>query len=284
MDQKKICATVPKIKNACCLKELREKKIFLSDVGLKSEKCLYEESINDIHLLLRSDVAGKILTGKIEHLSCGLVAMQYILEWTVMGKVSNEINLDSLYLTLSLFVNEAKITDLWNLDSFGINDACEKQSKEEFLTRFRMGKIGAAADIRKAFLPISLDEHDRDYMRFISWKDGDPEKEIRTLSDPERRDYVPDLLNPSDLPSRGCNVEALSISRCDNHLKIDWPLARVIQLFPSEDGDVRLTKVKMKNGKFLHPIDRLIPLELSVELDAPKNLRSRHGLLRKERV
>ncbi|GFQ84442.1 DUF5641 domain-containing protein [Trichonephila clavata] len=70
----------------------------------------------------------------------------------------------------------------------------------------------------------------------------------------------------------------------DNLKKIDWPLARVIQLFPSKDGDVRLTKVKMKNGEFLRPIDRLIPLELSVELDAPKNLRSRHGLLRKERV
>ncbi|GFQ82330.1 integrase catalytic domain-containing protein, partial [Trichonephila clavata] len=78
-----------------------------------------------------ADVAGKILTGKIEHLSCGLVAMQYILGWTVMGKVSNEINLDSSYLTLSLFVNEAKITDLWNLDYLGINDPCEKQSKEE---------------------------------------------------------------------------------------------------------------------------------------------------------
>ncbi|GFQ95909.1 integrase catalytic domain-containing protein [Trichonephila clavata] len=293
MDQKKICATVPKIKNAYCSKKLREKKIFLSDVSFKSEKCLYEESVNDIHLLLGADVAGKILTGKIEHLSCGLVAMQYILGWTVMGKVSNEINLDSSYLTLSLFVNEAKITDLWNLDSFGINDPCEKQSKEKVLTRFRMGKIGATADIRKTFLSISLDDHDRDYMRFIWLKDGDPEKEIRTLSDPERWGYVPDSLIPSDLPSRGCNVEALSISRwwegpaylqkpmnewpkseklpnfeiinserrkllinvtnTDNK-RIDWLLARVIQLFPSKDGDVRLTKVKMKNGEFLGPI------------------------------
>ncbi|GFR06444.1 hypothetical protein TNCT_160711 [Trichonephila clavata] len=48
-----------------------------------------------------------------------------------------------------------------------------------------MGKIGATADIRKTFLPISLDDHDRDYLRFIWWKDGDPEKEMRTLSDPE---------------------------------------------------------------------------------------------------
>ncbi|GFQ67115.1 DUF5641 domain-containing protein [Trichonephila clavata] len=56
----------------------------------------------------------------------------------------------------------------------------------------------------------------------------------------------------------------------DNLKKIEWPLARVIQLFPSKDGDVRLTKVKMKNGEFLRPIDRLIPLELSIELDAPR--------------
>ncbi|GFR03111.1 hypothetical protein TNCT_654971 [Trichonephila clavata] len=70
----------------------------------------------------------------------------------------------------------------------------------------------------------------------------------------------------------------------DNHKKIDWPLARVIQLFPSKDGHVRLTKVKMKNGEYLRPMDQHIPLELSVELDTPKNLRSRNGLLRKGRV
>ncbi|GFQ65446.1 hypothetical protein TNCT_141411 [Trichonephila clavata] len=98
-----------------------------------------------------------------------------------------------------------------------------------------MGKIGATADIRKTFLSISLDDHDRDYMRFIWWKDGDPEKEIRTLSDPERRKTL------------------ISVTNTDNK-KIDWPLARVIQLFPSKDGDVRLTKVKMKNGEFLRPI------------------------------
>ncbi|GFR06460.1 hypothetical protein TNCT_503781 [Trichonephila clavata] len=102
----------------------------------------------------------------------------------------NKIEIEFIFNSFS-FVNEAKITDLWNLDSFGINDPCEKQSKEEVLTRFRMGKIGATADIRKAFLSISLDDHDRDYMRFIWLKDGDPEKEIRTLSDPERWDYVP---------------------------------------------------------------------------------------------
>ncbi|GFQ99895.1 CCHC-type domain-containing protein [Trichonephila clavata] len=210
--------------------------------------------------------------------------MQYILGWTVTGKVSNEINLDSSYLTLSLFVNEAKITDLWNLDSLGINDPCEKQSKEEILTRFTIGKIGATADIRKAFLQTSLDEHDRDYMRFIWWKDGDPEKEIRTLSDPERWNYVPGNHPNIKRKKRQVQVGVIVFVSSDNHKKIDWPLARVIQLFPSKDGDVRHTKVKMKNCEFLRPIDRLIPLELPVELDAPKNLRSRHGLLRKERV
>ncbi|GFR14465.1 hypothetical protein TNCT_476181, partial [Trichonephila clavata] len=49
-------------------------------------------------------------------------------------------------------------------------------------------------------------------------------------------------------------------------------------------GDVRLAKVKMKNGEFLRAIDRLIPLELSVKLDTSKNLRSRHGLVWKQRV
>lgn len=42
------------------------------------------------------------------------------------------------------------------------------------LLYFRKGKIGTLADIRKAFLQISVSVHDRDAMQFIWWKKDRP--------------------------------------------------------------------------------------------------------------
>ncbi|UYV84514.1 hypothetical protein LAZ67_X002426 [Cordylochernes scorpioides] len=50
----------------------------------------------------------------------------------------------------------------------------------EILIRFREKKIGAIADIRKAFQTIGIDEKERDYLRFLWWDEQDPFK-IRTL-------------------------------------------------------------------------------------------------------
>ncbi|XP_055926996.1 uncharacterized protein LOC129958499 [Argiope bruennichi] len=76
---------------------------------------------------------GKMLTGKRKVLSSGLVAVETFLGWTLMGKVpQEESSEENLTITvLSLFVNEAEITNLWKLDSIGINDPVEKKSKNE---------------------------------------------------------------------------------------------------------------------------------------------------------
>ncbi|GFU43717.1 hypothetical protein NPIL_246611 [Nephila pilipes] len=38
---------------------------------------------------------------------------------------------------------------------------------------------------------------------------------------------------------------------------------------PKVDGHVWITDVKMKNGEFLRPVERLIPLELPTDPDVP---------------
>lgn len=42
------------------------------------------------------------------------------------------------------------------------------------LNRFRCGKIGVKFDIRKAFLHISSDDRDRDYLSFLCLMDANP--------------------------------------------------------------------------------------------------------------
>ncbi|XP_015916233.1 uncharacterized protein [Parasteatoda tepidariorum] len=66
------------------------------------------------------------------------------------------------------------------------------------------------------------------------------------------------------------NSEEPSISEGDivlvgdtNTKRINWPLAKILKTFPSKDGRVRVVEVKTRNGKFLRPIQRLYPLEVS---------------------
>ncbi|GBM71929.1 hypothetical protein AVEN_163084-1 [Araneus ventricosus] len=44
------------------------------------------------------------------------------------------------------------------------------------LNRFRLGTFGVIADIKKAFFQISIDDKDRDYLRFLWFENGDPDK------------------------------------------------------------------------------------------------------------
>ncbi|GBN73760.1 hypothetical protein AVEN_151262-1 [Araneus ventricosus] len=132
LDEKKICASLPKMNDAHCLNQLKDMGILISDAAINERSCLYEKNPGEIHLLIGADYAGKLLTGNIKHLSGSLVAVQTLLGWTVMGK-SDTINTNksSSLLVLSLHVNNAKISDLWNLDSLGIKEDSAKRTKTE---------------------------------------------------------------------------------------------------------------------------------------------------------
>ncbi|GBO43063.1 hypothetical protein AVEN_56294-1 [Araneus ventricosus] len=43
---------------------------------------------------------------------------------------------------------------------------------------------------------------------------------------------------------------------------MDWPLGKVIEVFTSLDGNIRLVKLKTKNVEILRPMLRLYPLEV----------------------
>ena len=47
-----------------------------------------------------------------------------------------------------------------------------------------------------------------------------------------------------------------------------WPLGRVLAVFPGKDKHVRVVKVRVGRKKLLRPITRICPLELLSEDDA----------------
>ncbi|XP_071652822.1 uncharacterized protein [Temnothorax longispinosus] len=55
-------------------------------------------------------------------------------------------------------------------------------------------------------------------------------------------------------------------------LKIEWPLGRVIELFPGKDGIVRVVRLITATGQLVRPVQRLYCLEVDVDVD-PEELR-----------
>ncbi|XP_071648478.1 uncharacterized protein [Temnothorax longispinosus] len=51
----------------------------------------------------------------------------------------------------------------------------------------------------------------------------------------------------------------------DQQKRLDWPLGKIIQVFPGQDGKVRVVKLKTATGELVRPVQRLYPLELASE-------------------
>jgi len=50
----------------------------------------------------------------------------------------------------------------------------------------------------------------------------------------------------------------------DNLKRLDWPLARVVKVFPGRDGVTRVVRVRTATGELVRPVQRLYPLEISL--------------------
>ncbi|XP_021965751.1 uncharacterized protein LOC110860944 [Folsomia candida] len=60
----------------------------------------------------------------------------------------------------------------------------------------------------------------------------------------------------------------LVLVSCDNQKRIFWPMARIVELFPGKDGQVRVARVKTENGFLTRPCQRLYPLEVSSQVES----------------
>lgn len=129
MDQEKICVPIPKNSNSDIINKIKQSGIFVSDISINENTCMYQKDPNEVHMLIGADFAGRLFTGKIKQISEGLVAMHTRLGWALMG-VSGEKTRNCATL-LSLHINELNVTELWQLDTIGIRDYGENRSRKE---------------------------------------------------------------------------------------------------------------------------------------------------------
>ncbi|GBL74826.1 hypothetical protein AVEN_243675-1 [Araneus ventricosus] len=117
--ERKLSGFIPKIEDPQILENLRVNNIELSDVTCNE---------NEIDLLIGADLIGKLLTGRCVQLNFGLVAIHTKLGWTVIGKetgiysIDDYTVMDSVQTVLSLYVNNASLRELWDIESLGIRE------------------------------------------------------------------------------------------------------------------------------------------------------------------
>ena len=116
-----ICGKIPRMARGPWMTELKEKKIFVSDLGDDSE----------IEVLIGSDYYADLVTGRKHCLQNGLVALETSLGWTLSGKLKEPLEESCGMLVTSMFVADATVTELWNLETIGIRDPVERKSREE---------------------------------------------------------------------------------------------------------------------------------------------------------
>ncbi|XP_055928661.1 uncharacterized protein LOC129959795 [Argiope bruennichi] len=186
--EEKICSDISRVKLSPYVRELKSNRIFLTDVvHADNDQLLSQSSPLEIHLLIRVDVAGKLLTGeklgKIEEYE------NIFKDWLDQGIIEEVYTSEpEHYLPHRLVFKEnstTKIRLIFNgfagdKNSPSINDCLEKGPNlveliPSVLNRFRIGKYGVTADIEKAFLQIELQGDDRSYLKILWWQGGQKE-------------------------------------------------------------------------------------------------------------
>uniref|UniRef100_A0ABD2X9A7 Integrase catalytic domain-containing protein n=1 Tax=Trichogramma kaykai TaxID=54128 RepID=A0ABD2X9A7_9HYME len=84
-----------------------------------------------------------------------------------------------------------------------------------------------------------------------------------------RAEYLGQLLNraKSQRSWQKISIGDIVLVANDNTKRLDWPLARVIDLVKGRDGIVRVAKVKTATGELMRPVQRLLVLEESDPID-----------------
>lgn len=154
-DDEKLCGGIPRIPktaNSKILNELKQKRIWISDVG---------DTAPPIEIIIGADVFGKLLTGKIIQLDCGLTAFETKLGWTVQGEV--ETGTSRATEEINLAATDASIADLWSLETIGIRDPVEVKSTAD-----------QDAEAKEEFLKSLSRKEDGRYVVKLPWAKGHP--------------------------------------------------------------------------------------------------------------
>ncbi|GFU96137.1 uncharacterized protein TNCV_148091 [Trichonephila clavipes] len=186
LDQDIICNDIAKVGYGPWMRELKRKKIFITD---------FQNSLEPIEVLLGANVVDKLFTGKQEQLTSELVAMVTKLGWTLMGKVP-QLQHQNVNMTVVSMLSRNSYGDRFNscqviYSQFGLaihqND---HQARHRFV-EWAENEIAVVPDFHKRIL-FSDEAH--------FWLNGYVNKQnCRIWSEANPQVYVETPLHPEKL-------------------------------------------------------------------------------------
>ncbi|GFW83523.1 DUF1758 domain-containing protein [Trichonephila clavipes] len=149
--------------------------------------CLYENDPNEIHMLIGADFAGRLLTGEIKQITENLVAIHTRLGWTLMGE-SGE-NTRRCETLLYLHVSDLDISELWRLDTIGIKDLGENQSKRELEEVAKLHFLeNGKRDHEGRYMVGKLSDYEE---VFNEWENEDIIEKVESHQEIDEEHYLP---------------------------------------------------------------------------------------------
>ena len=94
-----------------------------------------------------------------------------------------------------------------------------------------------------------------------------------------RREYLSLLVHRGkEKGAKEIAVGDVVLVGCDNRKRLEWPLARVLAVFPGKDGHVRVARLQTSSGTLIRPVQRLFPLEVSSPREASTLLETKNSV------
>jgi len=85
-----------------------------------------------------------------------------------------------------------------------------------------------------------------------------------------RSEYLGQLVQSSKAKKvRQFSVGEIVMVSNETLKRLEWPMAKIVELIPGRDGNVRVARIKTSKGELIRPIQRLVPLEIRSEAEFP---------------
>ncbi|GFV31612.1 RNase H domain-containing protein [Trichonephila clavipes] len=100
---------------------------------------------------------------------------------------------------------------------------------------------------------------------------------IKLLSDLRqrfRKEYLSELIQKqNDNRVREPRIGEMVLIGNDNKKRLSWPIAKIMELIPGRDGEIRTVRLKTQHGTVIRPVQRIFPLEVQAIANSDKELK-----------
>ncbi|GFV21017.1 hypothetical protein TNCV_2280601 [Trichonephila clavipes] len=100
---------------------------------------------------------------------------------------------------------------------------------------------------------------------------------IKLLSDLRqrfRKEYLSELIQKqNDNRVREPRIGEMVLIGNDNKKRLSWTIAKIIELIPGRDGEIRTVRLKTQHGTVIRPVQHIFPLEVQAIANSDKELK-----------